>query len=198
MNNYIKKLEAYPDLEVAIIRETKINKVLKALVKLNSIPRDEEFQFRKRSVDLLGKWNTILGAEPADAGDQEEKGPSTNGVHEDKKKDDVEEPKDKVASPAEAAEKISAEVPASADAKASVIGTLEKDAQAEKSKEDVTAPESTSEPQTSKENEAKDLAAATELKKDDAPSTEQVPVVEKAPESAAGAAEAQQVVQSTE
>ncbi len=85
MATYIKKLEGYADLEVSIIRTTKINKVLKALIKLNTIPRDEEFQFRKRSVDLLGQWNKILGAEPAD-GDADKEN-TTNGVHDEKSED---------------------------------------------------------------------------------------------------------------
>ncbi|RMZ85087.1 hypothetical protein DV738_g103, partial [Chaetothyriales sp. CBS 135597] len=86
MSGYIKKLENYQDLEATIIRATKINKVLKALLKLNTIPRDEEFDFRKRSVELLGKWK-ILGAEPheaheADAADKESKDtPTTNGIN---------------------------------------------------------------------------------------------------------------------
>ena len=82
MSQYIKKLENYEDLEVTIIRTTKINKVLKALVKLNTIPKDEEFGFRKRSVDLLGKWNKILGAEPQEDKDSKETA-TTNGVHDD-------------------------------------------------------------------------------------------------------------------
>lgn len=180
MSNYIKKLEVYADLEVAIIRATKINKVLKAIVKLNTIPKDEEYHFRKRSVELLGKWNKILGtdAEPAD---KDKGSPPTNGVHEDKdkpdeksddasdeKKDDVEEPKGRVAEPAEAAEKVSAEVPADADAKASVIESLEKEA-------DTEMKDATSE---TKENVA--------------------PAIERAPESAAAAHEAQEVVKASE
>ena len=90
MSTYIKKLEGYADLEVAIIRTTKINTVLKALIKLNTIPQDEKYQFRKRSLDLLSQWNKILGAEPADnevgiSGDKESKStPTTNGVHDEK------------------------------------------------------------------------------------------------------------------
>ncbi|RMZ79226.1 hypothetical protein DV737_g3476, partial [Chaetothyriales sp. CBS 132003] len=98
MSNFIKKLENYQDLEVSIIRATKINKVLKALLKLNTIPKDEEFNFRKRSVELLGKWK-ILGAEPHDAevADKESKDtPTTNGVNgeasvEDSKLDEAED-----------------------------------------------------------------------------------------------------------
>ena len=98
MSQYIKSLEEYKDLESAIIRSTKINKVLKALTKLNTIPRDEEFHFRQRSVLLLSKWTKILGAEPQDSetkGDEAKETakstPATNGVHDDAqddKKDD--------------------------------------------------------------------------------------------------------------
>ena len=109
MGTYIKKLEGYADLEVSIIRTTKINKVLKALIKLNTIPRDEEFQFRKRSVELLSQWNKILGAEPADGEGGPDKENATNGVHDEKsdeameedKKDDFPLPEDK---PVEAAD----------------------------------------------------------------------------------------------
>ena len=60
MSEYITKLEGYADLEVSIIRVTKINKVLKGILKLESIPKDEEFKFKERSSELLGKWNKIL------------------------------------------------------------------------------------------------------------------------------------------
>jgi len=63
MSNYIKKLEGYGDLEAGIIRTTKINKVLKALIKLNTIPKDEEFNFKGRSVELLSKWTKLLGTD---------------------------------------------------------------------------------------------------------------------------------------
>lgn len=87
MSNFISKLENYGDLEVSIIRSTKINKVLKALIKLNTIPKDEEFNFKGRSLDLLGRWNKALGAESTTddhAGDKEEQ-PATNGVHKEDK-----------------------------------------------------------------------------------------------------------------
>lgn len=84
MSSYIKKLENYGDLEVSIIKATKINKVLKALVKLNTIPKDEEFKFRERSIDMLTKWNKLLGNEPADA-DEKRDEPATNGIHKDEK-----------------------------------------------------------------------------------------------------------------
>lgn len=63
MSEYVSKLEGYADLEVSIIRITKINKVLKAILKLGSIPKEEEFKFKPRSQALLDKWNKLLAIE---------------------------------------------------------------------------------------------------------------------------------------
>lgn len=195
MNNYIKKLEVYPDLEPAIIRETKINKVLKALVKLNAIPRDDEFQFKKRSVDLLTKWTNILNAEPMDIGDADDKaGSATNGIH-DSKKDDTEEPRDKVVTSDVATYEVSADVLAAEEAEAR-DEALEKESEADKPKATLTA--STNATGQQKEDEAKSLASAPALPKEPAPLGDGPAVIEKAPESAAGAAEATDVVKSTE
>lgn len=88
MSNYISKLETHADLEVSIIRATKINKVLKAIIKLNSIPKDEEYHFRRRSIDILAKWKNLLESDvapaPAPAATEEppkESQPKTNGIH---------------------------------------------------------------------------------------------------------------------
>ncbi|KAI1345117.1 hypothetical protein F5Y15DRAFT_410795 [Xylariaceae sp. FL0016] len=75
MSEFLAKLETFPDLEVSIIRVTKINKVLKAILKLETIPREDEFKFKPRSQALLDKWNALLaveGSAPA---------PVTNGVN---------------------------------------------------------------------------------------------------------------------
>ena len=74
MSDYITKLEGFPDLEVSIIRATKINKVLKAILKLESIPKEEEFRFKPRSQDLLEKWNKLLAVDTPAA-------PAANGVN---------------------------------------------------------------------------------------------------------------------
>jgi hypothetical protein len=63
MSDFITLLEKFGDLEVSIIRATKINKVLKAVLKLDAIPREEEFQFKKRSQTLLDKWNKLLASD---------------------------------------------------------------------------------------------------------------------------------------
>ena len=60
MSEYVGKLEGYAELEVSIIRATKINKVLKAILKLDEIPKESDFKFKARSQSLLEKWNIIL------------------------------------------------------------------------------------------------------------------------------------------
>lgn len=67
MSDYVTKLEGLHDLEVSIIRKTKINKVLKAILKLESIPKEEEFKFKPRSQALLDKWNKLLAVDGAPA-----------------------------------------------------------------------------------------------------------------------------------
>lgn len=181
MATYIKKLEAYGDtLEVSIIRQTRVNKVLKGILKLNTIPKDEEYHFRERSVKLLGAWNQLLGAEPADAeksGAKDDKAspPKTtsNGTHkeaeekaEEKIEDKVEEPAENTVSTEEAVNKISADVPGDAGDKAAAIEEIQKN-----------------------ENPAEEVKTTTPA----APAVE-----DKAPASAEGAAVAQDVVKANE
>lgn len=179
MASYIKKLEAYgSDLEVVIIRNTKVNKVLKGIAKLNTIPKDEEYHFRERSVKLLGEWNVLLGAEPAEAEKKDDKNSptTTNGVHKEaeekagEKIDNmIDEPKENSLPAEEAVEKISSEVKADAGVKVAAVDEIEK--QEEPAEEAKTEP----------------VAAPA------------APVVaDKAPESAAGAAEATEVVKENE
>ncbi|ATY63480.1 PWWP domain-containing [Cordyceps militaris] len=89
MSDYLTALETFTDLEASIIRETKINKVLKAILKMDSIPREEEFSFKKRSQGLLDKWNKLLAsaAAAAPAG-------NTNGVNGSGEKKDTNGTKD--------------------------------------------------------------------------------------------------------
>ena len=142
MSNFFSKLEKHADLEVSIIRATKINKVLKMIVKLSSIPRDEEFQFRQRAVNILSKWKTLLDADatgPSDDKDKEDK-PKANGVHkessvetparadtENEKEDEIKESKADTAEPqdepmpdADATEKSQAPEPAKEEAEKAV------------------------------------------------------------------------------
>ena len=186
MSGFVKKLENYEDLEVSIIRATKINKVLKALVKLNSIPRDEEFNFRKRSVDLLGKWNEIIRladsneGEASTAAEKDSKStPTTNGVHEEAsgdKKEDIASTAEPDIKPAEVMDKV-----------AQIDATGIEPVQVESKQP--TVEESTPAAQPKPVEPTADS------------SVEKLPepaVLDKAPESAAAASEATEMVKATE
>jgi len=84
MSAYITQLEGFDQLEPDIIKNTKVHKVLKGLIKLGSIPRDDEFNFKQRSTELLAKWNTVLEADAPDV-----TGLATNGVKQESKKVEV-------------------------------------------------------------------------------------------------------------
>ncbi|OAL07547.1 hypothetical protein IQ06DRAFT_12271 [Phaeosphaeriaceae sp. SRC1lsM3a] len=102
MSQYLKDLEAHDDLEAEVIKKTKIHKVLKAIIKLNSIPKEEEYNFKRRSNDLLTKWGGALAADNEASAES-----ATNGVkHND---EDKSEPA-KEESPAEKKEEPAVEV----------------------------------------------------------------------------------------
>lgn len=63
MADFFSQLEAYENLEPSIIRATKVHKVLKAVVKLSSIPKDELYNFKTRSAAMLEVWNKRMEAE---------------------------------------------------------------------------------------------------------------------------------------
>lgn len=83
MAEFLAQLEGYENLEPAIIRNTKIHKVLRGIVKLASIPEDEQHQFKKRSAALLGEWNKRMDADtesaPASAVEAPKEAEATNG-----------------------------------------------------------------------------------------------------------------------
>lgn len=136
MSDYISVLENFVDLEVSIIRATKINKVLKAILKLESVPREEEFEFKKRSQSLLDKWNKLLAGDasgPPSAttngvnGAGEEKKSEANGVKDEGEVAHEDEP-GKASEPKAvetAADEGSAEKSGSAEAKEEKSGTAE-------------------------------------------------------------------------
>lgn len=89
MHQHMRTLENYNDLDGSIIKSTKINKVLKAIIKLGTIPREHEFGFKKRSQDILTSWSKQLDetatgtptvATPAAA-------PTSNGVNGEEKQE---------------------------------------------------------------------------------------------------------------
>ena len=188
MSNYIKKLEGYGDLEAAIIRTTKINKVLKALIKLNTIPKDEEFNFKGRSVELLSKWTKLLGTDgtgdengagPSSAVEKDDK-PTTNGMHKDEKElETADKPAEAPAELAESTEAVKAAPEASVESKEVVVDTLVKGAATEGGLEDAQNAE-----EESKHKEDTEMSEPVKL--------------DQAPVSADGAAEAAQVTKATE
>ena len=94
MSEHFNTLEQYSNLEAPIIRTTKINKVLKGIIKLNSIPKEEDFNFKKRSTELLSVWNKVLNADdgPSAGGDMtastEKHESAVNGVSHEKTSED--------------------------------------------------------------------------------------------------------------
>ena len=80
MSEYLGGLESYKELDGATIRSTKIHKVLKAMLKLDTIPLDEEFEFKDRCRKLLATWATILESDPNDAGDKDDKAEPATGA----------------------------------------------------------------------------------------------------------------------
>ena len=85
MAEYLRQLEAYDDLEGKIIRETKVYKVLKAIIKLDNIPQEEVHNFKQRSSALLNKWNAVLAASDGESAGKTTPA-ATNGVKADDEK----------------------------------------------------------------------------------------------------------------
>lgn len=133
MNDFFNQLEGYTNLEPAIIRGTKIYKVLRGIIKLSSIPKEEEFQFKKRSNDLLASWHEALGS----------KG--------DEKEDDKAEDKDnseKAEKPEEVAEKTESKEPTEAPSNTEAAETKDvamTDVKEDKAEEAAAAPAAQSE-----------------------------------------------------
>ncbi|KAK7208428.1 hypothetical protein BZA70DRAFT_273704 [Myxozyma melibiosi] len=95
MDKLFGKLENFQGLDLAMIRSTKINKVLKAIAKMTSIPLEPKYEFKSRSQKLLDAWNAKF-----DLGSPAPTQPPTDGKSEPKqeaseeKKDAPEEKKE--------------------------------------------------------------------------------------------------------
>lgn len=112
MSEYLKELEKFGDLEADIIRKTKVHKVLKAIIKLEGIPKEEEYTFKQRSSDLLGKWSGALSTDNEAAAATPVGEAATNGVNHD---EDTKVPETK--EPVSAASSEKNEAPASVEEK---------------------------------------------------------------------------------
>ena len=67
MAEFFTRLENFTEMDASILRATRIHKLPKAIMRLETIPREDEFNFKTRSSGLLEKWNKILAdAPPAD------------------------------------------------------------------------------------------------------------------------------------
>ena len=165
MAGLFTKLESYPELEVSIIRVTRINKVLKMIVKLPFIPRDEEFHFRRRALNILSKWKNILDAEPESASTSErQRQPKANGVH----KEDEQTPESPNKTEAEDGKKETDTKPSKEDESPEGLDTPMPDADAE-TEDKTAAPEPAAEPAAEKkvEGPAKEASDVTEAPKED-------------------------------
>ena len=86
MNTYLTDLENVQNLEAETIKKTKVHKVLKAIIKLDSIPKEDEYNFKKRSAALLTDWSGALATEePA----VEALKATANGINRDDEKKDA-------------------------------------------------------------------------------------------------------------
>lgn len=55
-----KTVEEYDGMTTEHLRTTKIGKVMKRVMQLSEIPRDDEFHFRDRAEKLCAKWGAIM------------------------------------------------------------------------------------------------------------------------------------------
>ncbi|EPQ29372.1 uncharacterized protein PFL1_03127 [Pseudozyma flocculosa PF-1] len=55
-----KLVEAYDDMTLDQLKHSKIGKVMKKIVQLDEIPRDDEFHFKERAEALYNKWQATI------------------------------------------------------------------------------------------------------------------------------------------
>lgn len=127
MADYLKQLEAYEDLEAEIIKKTKVHKVLKAIIKLDNIPQEEQHNFKQRSSELLNKWSGTLAS--ADGESAEKTTPAaTNGVKADDEKSESAKAETPVAEKKDESKDESKDEPKEADEESKAEVTEEKEA----------------------------------------------------------------------
>lgn len=124
MAEHFRALEGYKDLEVDMIRTTKIHKVLKAIIKLNSIPKDEEYRFKERSIEILDIWQKAMAISDGSGGAGDE-ATATNGTKEEKEEDAQDESAAKETTESEVRDPSEAPIePAAEEAKDEVDETM--------------------------------------------------------------------------
>lgn len=70
---FLKVLEETGHIEAPILRETRIAKVLKGILRLDSIPLDEKLSFKSRCTKLLEQMNKTLDENPETSGESSKK-----------------------------------------------------------------------------------------------------------------------------
>ncbi|PKS06632.1 hypothetical protein jhhlp_007382 [Lomentospora prolificans] len=68
MSEFFTRLEKFTEMEASILKATRIHKVPKAILRMEAIPKDEEFNFKSRSQGLLDQWNKLLAADAGSNG----------------------------------------------------------------------------------------------------------------------------------
>lgn len=68
LSRYITRLEEIPDLEVSIMRATKIKKVLVAIAKIHEIPLEDTYKFKDRISKILAAWTRHEQQNPVQVG----------------------------------------------------------------------------------------------------------------------------------
>lgn len=66
LSNHLGRLEALPELELSVMRETKIKKLLSAILRTKDIPEENKYKFKSRITNVLAGWNK-LSAEQTDS-----------------------------------------------------------------------------------------------------------------------------------
>ena len=205
MANCLSKLENYDEIEISIIRHTKINKVLKMIVKLNFVPRDEELQFRQRAMNILSKWKSLEPETATPTDDKEKEAEAkANGVSKEDgaetpsktqpeaekegegQKESTNEPLDDPMPDADAADKTKApELVKEVEADVAKEGEVSETKAAEEKKTEAAAPEPAAEQKTSddKEKPAEQQEQPTE-QKEEGEKTEEKKTEEKTAEEA--------------
>ncbi|KAF5097817.1 hypothetical protein D0Z03_001335 [Geotrichum reessii] len=59
LSNYLGRLEGLPELELSVMRETKIKKLLSAILRTNDIPEENKYKFKSRITTILTGWNKL-------------------------------------------------------------------------------------------------------------------------------------------
>jgi hypothetical protein len=66
LSNHLGRLEGLPELELSVMRETKIKKLLSAILRTKDIPEESKYKFKSRITAVLAGWNK-LSAEQTDS-----------------------------------------------------------------------------------------------------------------------------------